>query len=92
MFELNDDEKLRDQIERDLEAKILYQNGLKYAKEDGYDNGFDKGYNKGAKETKIAMVKNLLQNGNISIKTIANAANLEENEILKIQKNISFHL
>ena len=72
MFELNDDEKLRDQIERDLEAKILYQNGLKYAKEDGYDNGFDKGYNKGAKETKIAMVKNLLQNGNISIKTIAN--------------------
>ena len=80
VFELNDDEKVRDQIEREMDAKILYKNGLKYAREDGYDDGYE--------EAKISIVKNLLQIGSLSIKEIATAANLEEDEVLKIQKEM----
>ncbi len=94
VFELNDDEKVRDQMERELEAKIVYQNGLKYAREDGYDDGYDNGvkvgYDSGVKdgydngikegyeEAKISIVKTMFQKGNLSIKEIAELTNLEE--------------
>ncbi len=84
VFELNDDEKVRDQIEREIDAKILYKKGLEYAREDGYDDGYDNG----AAETKISIVKNLLQIGSLSIKEIATAANLEEDKVLEIQKTL----
>ncbi len=108
VFELNDDEKVRDQIEREMDAKILYKNGLKYAREDGYDDGYDngvkvgydsgvkvgydsgikEGYDNGAAETKISIVKNLLQIGSLSIKEIAELTNLEEDEVLAIQEKL----
>ncbi len=92
VFELNDDEKVRDQIEREIDAKILYKKGLEYAREDGYDDGYNKGYNKGIKEgyeeVKISIVKNLLQIGSLSIKEIAELTNLEEDEVLEIQKTL----
>ena len=80
VFELNDDEKVRDQMEREMDAKIVYQNGLKYAREDGYDDGYE--------EAKISMVKNLLQIGSLSIKEIAEVANLEEDKVLEIQEKL----
>ena len=89
VFELNDDEKIRDQIERELEAKILYQNGLDYAKKDGYDNGYDNGIKDGIINTKKEIVQNLLQAGTMEIETIAKITKLDKKEILKIQKEMN---
>ena len=88
VFELNDDEKVRDQIEREIDAKILYKKGLEYAREDGYDDGYNKGIKEGYEEVKISIVKNLLQIGSLSIKEIAELTNLEEDEVLEIKKTL----
>ncbi len=79
VFELNEDEKIIDQMERERDAEIVYHNGLKYAKEDGYNDGYDNGI-----ET---MVKNLLKDG-FPLEAIAKAANLTVEDVQKIQKDI----
>ncbi len=92
VFELNEDEKIIDQMERERDAEIVYHNGLKYAKEDGYNDGVKVGYDNGIKtgydngiET---MVKNLLKDG-FPLEAIAKAANLTVEEVEKIQKSSS---
>ena len=96
VFEMNNDEEIRDQMERELEAKIVYQNGLKYAKQDGikvgYDSGIKEGYDNGVKDgfedAKISIVKKMLQKGNLPTKEIAELTNLEEDKVLEIQKEM----
>ena len=80
VFELNEDEKIRDQIERERDAEIVYHNGLKYAKEDGHDEG--------VKDEKISIAKNLLRTNKVSIKLIAQVTELTEEEVLKIKNEI----
>ena len=97
VFELNEDEKIIDQMERERDAEIVYHNGLKYAKEDGYndgvkvgyDNGIKTGYDKGTLEEKLSMVKNLLNTKKVPIEIIAQVANLTVEEVEKIQKSSS---
>ena len=85
VFELNEDEKIIDQMERERDAEIVYHNGLKYAKEDGYNDGYDNGVLK----EKLSMVKNLLNTKKVPIEIIAQVANLTVEEVEKIQESSS---
>ena len=97
VFNLNEDEKIRDQIEREEDARIIYRNEIDYAKSEGHQEGVEEGIEKGKKEGikegfeegKISIVKNLLQTNEVSIKTIAQASQLTEEEVLKIKKDLA---
>ena len=74
VFNLNEDEKIRDQIEREEDARIIYRNEIDYAKSEG------------KKDEKISIIKNLLGK-KMNIKEISEIVELTEDEVNNIIKS-----
>ena len=100
MFNLTEEEKIRDQIEREEDARIIYRNEIDYAKSEGHQEGveegiekgikkgIEEGIEKGIKENKISIINKLLSK-KMNIKEISEIVELTEEEVLKIKKDLA---
>ena len=78
VFDEKDIERMKKEQERD--ARLIYQNSMRYAKEEGFKEGLEIG----KRQFKVEVAKEMLKD-NMPIKDIAEITKLSEKEILKLK-------
>jgi flagellar biosynthesis/type III secretory pathway protein FliH len=68
--------------------EYLKQEGKEEGLAEGLEKGLERGLEKGRENTSRLFVENLLKDGNFSVKKIASLANVTENFVSKIKKEL----
>ena len=86
VFELNDDDNERMKIEQERDARLIYENSMKYSKEEGIEEGKELGKQEGESNAKLTIAKKLIDT-NADKKYILDITGISEKEYEKIKQS-----